>query len=595
MSLSEPDYFPGGVTPTSAQREILRSDARVTVVKACPGSGKTTVFAAMVRRWLSEGLQGGAGLAALSFTNVAEREITAHVGDIARAPHFIGTLDSFILRFILRPFGHLVGLPAAGARLIPPPLDGEIERPAFRHGQNAADEASIFTLRFVSGTLDKPVLGFPLHFRSATLDEEWVEGALNQKRQSWAKSGLITHSDSHYLAARILTDPEFGPQVRDLLTKRFPVILVDEFQDTGAFLGQCVEQLLRHPEVKALVVGDPDQAIYEFGGSDPGLFDRVAAIPGAVTLPLDVTQRCSHVVSSVISVLSPSKREVKARAGAPNGSVIIISHKSPQPVITAELRSKLNSVDIPLHTCVVLARRGNTCRHLTTAPSMKGGSNFKGGSRRTLAALEELMQGSSRRASLLTDRTLGRLLLDADYPSIALLSERGVEPRNWRLAKYRFVKRSYDSLGTSTWGEWAQALKDEVRAIASQLDLSVSNSNLGAAFRIPTEKKNLTSTTPSVQQEVATLNTPEAMTVHAAKGRGFPNVLFYAPKPSKRFPCPSQEWWDGDLEERRVAYVALSRAQQNVVLCLHSDTVQSLVALRPEFVAHCQLLDAEPS
>ena len=66
--------------PTDEQKAVLASTARVTVVRACPGAGKTEVFVEAIRQKLSRWNDPGKGLAALSFTNIARETIEARVG-----------------------------------------------------------------------------------------------------------------------------------------------------------------------------------------------------------------------------------------------------------------------------------------------------------------------------------------------------------------------------------------------------------------------------------------------------------------------------------------------------------------------------------
>jgi len=47
MSPSNSDF------PNSEQKDVLDSTARITVVRACPGSGKTRVFVESMRRHLN--------------------------------------------------------------------------------------------------------------------------------------------------------------------------------------------------------------------------------------------------------------------------------------------------------------------------------------------------------------------------------------------------------------------------------------------------------------------------------------------------------------------------------------------------------------
>ena len=83
------------------------------------------------------------------------------------------------------------------------------------------------------------------------------------------------------------------------------------------------------------------------------------------------------------------------------------------------------------------------------------------------------------------------------------------------------------------------------------------------------------------------------MTVHQAKGREFPVVLVYVPKPHKAHsPCPSTEWWDEDdaSEEREVAYVAFTRSKDVLILAVHMESYAALQETQPDFVSLFQIV-----
>src|SRR5690606_24453467 len=114
----------------------------------------------------------------------------------------------------------------------------------------------------------------------------WAYGsAMKQLRDTWGDSGGLAHSHVSYLSSCLLHGALRQP-IRELLARRFPVILVDEFQDTGHFAGRALLALLGHPKVRAMVVGDPDQAIYGFGGASGLIFDRASQLSAAHELTL---------------------------------------------------------------------------------------------------------------------------------------------------------------------------------------------------------------------------------------------------------------------------------------------------------------------
>jgi DNA helicase-2/ATP-dependent DNA helicase PcrA len=75
-------------------------------------------------------------------------------------------------------------------------------------------------------------------------------------------------------------------------------------------------------------------------------------------------------------------------------------------------------------------------------------------------------------------------------------------------------------------------------------------------------------------------------TVHKVKGAEFDTVVLFVPK-ATRGKCPSVQWWsdeDGG-EERRIAFVAASRAKLRFVLCMHTSVHEAMKQARPEFLA----------
>ena len=101
-------------TLSETQREVVFEKEGKFVVRACPASRKTYSVAARLANRMSNWPLKNQGIAAISFTNAAwqeiERQVTTHfkIEKPIPYPHFLGTIDSFVNRFIFLPFGHLV-------------------------------------------------------------------------------------------------------------------------------------------------------------------------------------------------------------------------------------------------------------------------------------------------------------------------------------------------------------------------------------------------------------------------------------------------------------------------------------------------------
>ena len=95
---------------TAEQRAVCHQAGSFGVC-ACPGSGKTRTTATLLALRLAQWDRRRAGIAALSFTNVAKDEIGAQLRRLGLDanpgwPHFLGTIDSFVNQEIFLPYGH---------------------------------------------------------------------------------------------------------------------------------------------------------------------------------------------------------------------------------------------------------------------------------------------------------------------------------------------------------------------------------------------------------------------------------------------------------------------------------------------------------
>jgi DNA helicase II / ATP-dependent DNA helicase PcrA len=87
------------------------------------------------------------------------------------------------------------------------------------------------------------------------------------------------------------------PIVHDLRQRQFDRVFVDERQDLNAAQVNMVLRAVRSGGSGRLcAVGDPDQEIYQFRGSDARAFDELLMLKGATRLPLSVSYRCSRAV-----------------------------------------------------------------------------------------------------------------------------------------------------------------------------------------------------------------------------------------------------------------------------------------------------------
>jgi DNA helicase-2/ATP-dependent DNA helicase PcrA len=568
---------------TPEQQAIIGDTSRIRVVEACPGSGKTRLFVAQFEKYLEGWTHQRSGIAAISFTNVAQQEIANRVSGRLGAPHFIGTIDSFMLHYVVRPFATLAGASPTGVRLMPSPFCEELEYPKFKYGPNAYDAVSAFCIQFSGGTEESPLLSFDATYKKETIIGPKAQLALELKRREWKRRGRISHSDSHFIAADILNG-QYGDAIAKLITTRFPIILVDEVQDTGWFLGRALLKLLECASVRALIVGDSDQGIYEFGGADPNLFQKLAAMPESKLLPLTKTQRCSVQVTKVVRSLSLKNQSIEYRDDANAGKAILLVHALSEPLLSESLRNKVLQLRGNCSRAFYITRRRDTTRSLN---GLLANVSFPGKSAiaKAVDRAGALMRlGDSASAVRLVSKLLGTALLGDESPTRIHIEKKGIRFSTWKQSIFAILMIGAKVIPGESWQRWLSRLKAE---FINQLKLlGRANAATDYASKFPgganTESVREFTLAPVSEK------TPSGLvfqTIHQVKGAEAEFVFHFVPRPPKQTSCLSVNWWDpANPEERRIAFVGASRASQVYVLAVHKESYDRLYEKRKDFL-----------
>ncbi len=113
--------------------------------------------------------------------------------------------------------------------------------------------------------------------------------------------------------------------------ERFDYFLIDEYQDINLMQFKVVELLCR--DLNLFVVGDDDQSIYGFRGSDPGImmaFKKTFERGDPRLINLDVNYRCGRVIlENAIKVIEENKVRFKKKltANAGNGCGLVAARR----------------------------------------------------------------------------------------------------------------------------------------------------------------------------------------------------------------------------------------------------------------------------
>jgi DNA helicase-2/ATP-dependent DNA helicase PcrA len=564
---------------TQEKKDIINDDARIKIVRAGPGSGKTTLFVAALRRALAEWHDTRTGIAALSYTNIAQQEITKKAGHIP-PPHLVTTIDGFVLRYIIKPFAGIVTGNLDGTRLLPAPVASSFGEDTIQVGANRQDRGKLTEVTFIQHDENgHVVLKAKTTWGTITVPNTRRDAVLAEKRRFWRR-GFVTHSDTHYLAYETLHHPIHGNPIARLIARRFPVMLIDEYQDTNYFLAHTIKRLLAQPEVQGLVVGDTDQAIFEFGGAHPRLFGDIEALDGARTFPLRITHRCPRRVVAVATHLAQSPIEPTDQ----EGTALLLAHQDDPRV----LYDAITAMRQPGDRIAILARRTATVAQLSGHIT----SDFPGGCKlaERLSEAADALLTDPKKAGQITSTELGELFLQDRYPTHATLEREHIALSCWRRATWRVLNTAATRQDDETWCDWVLRLRSALRAAAQVLNRPINDTTINRRLQV-TQGMHAPRIPPHPAQPILWPGTTTLDTIHGVKGDGFDIVALYCPRPINRGlqRCITTQWWDQhQTEEQRVAYVATTRAKRAYILCVHQTTYDALRNQQPAFFASFQ-------
>lgn len=299
---------------TDEQKRAANEKDGLFVVRACPGSGKTLTVAARLARLFSGWKHSHQGIAAISFTNVAWQEIEGYLSSEfgvktpLRYPHFLGTIDSFLNTFIFLPFGHLVmGCQERPALTGPPHDDSEPIGTWWPWGGSECYQRGCRLNDFSYDECGELVNWAPRRrFGNCGRRHDRCQAL----KEQFNRCGFATQLDANYFAMRVLQQ---HPWVAESLALRFPVVMVDEAQDTSRIQMKILEALVDSGLRELMLVGDPDQAIYEWRTAEPGLFIRKYQQWHANSLELTDNWRSSQAICDFAARMSSSGSPMRAR------------------------------------------------------------------------------------------------------------------------------------------------------------------------------------------------------------------------------------------------------------------------------------------
>ena len=284
------------------QREAVESISPVTAVIAGPGTGKTKTLIEKILYLIERRKVKPSEITAVTFTNKAAQEMRSRLekelgNKKALRQLQIGTFHSICLD-ILKEQGEKFS------------LADEIQVKELAQETIDTWNMKISLKDFLSGiSLYKSGPG------ERKLPDEIWEKAFNHYQELLKERNLADFDDLLLRAVSLARSDDQNEEYK----KRFTYLLVDEFQDVNPVQYDLMLEWAKGGR-ELFVIGDPDQAIYGFRGSDSRCFERLKEDrPDTRMICLEENYRSvSTVVDSAVAVISQNpgeQRYLKAHRG----------------------------------------------------------------------------------------------------------------------------------------------------------------------------------------------------------------------------------------------------------------------------------------
>jgi len=611
VAVASPERYLADLNP--AQREAVLATEGPLLVVAGAGSGKTRVLTYRVAHLINACGVKPNEILAITFTNKAAGEMRERLedllGPVARSI-WILTFHAACGRILRREAQRLgyrsnftIYDQADQVRLTKACLE-ELDRDPKRfvprgiHAQISAAKNQLVTPEEYAERVSS--------FHDQTVAEVYD---LYQKRL--IASNAVDFDDLLMLTVQVL---ESFPEARDRWQKAFRYILVDEYQDTNHAQYRLL-QLLAEKHRNVCAVGDPDQSIYAFRGADiRNILEFERDFGETKTIALEQNYRSTNTILESANAVISNNRERKPKnlwselgEGEPVRVLEVEDEHAEARFVAAEIallvEEAYNGSEI-----AIFYRTNAQSRVLEDVLVRQGvGYQVIGGPRfyeraevkdvvAYLQAIDNpydavsLQRIANRPRRGIGDASLARLQTYADAHGISLWEALGhAEPAGIAAAPLRAVGQLHSLLQSLQAGALELEVPEVIERVLERsgyMDALRAERTIEAQGRMENlqelvsaaQEYQATAAEPSLSgflQEISLYSDQDAirgeqslvtlMTLHNAKGLEF-RAVFMIGLEEGIFPHARSIEEQGLEEERRLAYVGMTRAKERLVL-----------------------------
>jgi DNA helicase-2/ATP-dependent DNA helicase PcrA len=597
---------------TPAQREAVTHFEGPLLILAGPGSGKTRVITRRVAWLLKQGVRPS-NILAITFTNKAAGEMRQRIEALVPGNRvWISTFHSLGAR-LLRQYADRLNLDR-NFTIYDQNDRTRIVKMALEDAGANNSRVSPDSIAAAISKAKNQLLGADRYAKEARdFYEKTVAEIYPRYEKRLRDANALDFDDLLYWPALAL---KHDTELRAELDARFRFVLIDEYQDTN-HAQYAIARALSIDNPNLCVVGDPDQSIYRFRGSDiRNILDFERDFPDARVLRLNTNYRSTKAILHAASHLIAHNRQRKPMhlvTDNPQGQAVTVltfeTGVDEAEGIARRIREAVEAGKRSYRDFAVFLRINALSRGLETAfvqqrvphQIVRGLAFFERKENRDILAYLRLMVNPRDDLSFLRivnepARGIGKVSLDhlreyADPREIGLLSAAGEAGKIKAIkGKAASALRDFHQLITEL-KMLLEAPPDEVirqvldrsgyRAMLRRSDDEADQERLANIEELITAAKQFAAedanrTIGDFLENITLASDLDGwdekqdcvsiMTLHAAKGLEFPVVYMVAVEqgllPHERSIARTEEL----EEERRLAFVGMTRAKEELYL-----------------------------
>ncbi|MGF6902537.1 UvrD-helicase domain-containing protein [Paraburkholderia sp. GAS348] len=281
------------------RQAVLLADGTVDV-QAAPGSGKTTLLAAKLSILAKKWQHANRGICVVSHTNVAREEIEARLREsrygalLFSHPHFIGTIQTFIHKFVSLPLLRSSGVEVRVIddnecrRIAELRIHADYKLRALARNSPNKYAPALRSLRYIGPELELSCADGTLPGKTAP-----TYALIEDLKLSLTTDGIFRYDDMFAFAQHALAK---YPALSRALGYRFPLVFVDEMQDTSDAQDALLKSAMGAQSIFQRF-GDVNQRILRIGDT------TAAAFPLPDSLPVSTSKRFGAGIAAVANSL----------------------------------------------------------------------------------------------------------------------------------------------------------------------------------------------------------------------------------------------------------------------------------------------------